>query len=76
MLASLSVVLVALLNLEKSPLFSASMVELTQPPRRANAGASDLLSSGGGEDEEAPGGIANMRVVNASKVGKYELYGS
>ncbi|CAM9868068.1 unnamed protein product, partial [Ectocarpus fasciculatus] len=53
-----------------SPLFSASMTELTKPPRRASNQDDDPLAGGegGGEDEEEAGGIANMRVVNASKV--------
>lgn len=55
---------------ENSPLFSASMIELTKAPSSAavaNSLACDPLS-GGGTDEEAAGGIANMRVVNAAKV--------
>lgn len=53
-----------------SPLFSASMTELTKPPRRASNQDDDPLAGaeGGGEDEEEAGGIANMRVINASKV--------
>lgn len=55
---------------QRSPLFSASMAELTKP-RKAASPSDDPLSgaTGGGEDEEEAGGIANMRVVNASKVG-------
>lgn len=45
-----------------SPLFSASMAELTKPPKCAVADAGDAL------DEEAPGGISNMRALTASKV--------
>ncbi|CAM9963332.1 unnamed protein product [Ectocarpus sp. 6 AP-2014] len=57
-------------RLTVSPLFSASMAELTKPPRRASNQDDDPLAGagGGGEDEEEAGGIANMRVVNASKV--------
>lgn len=46
------------------------MAELTKPPRRASNQDDDPLAGagGGGEDEEKAGGIANMRVVNASKV--------
>lgn len=46
------------------------MMELTKPQRTANPDNDDPLSGvpGGGEDEEEAGGIANMRVVNASKV--------
>ncbi|CAN0212521.1 unnamed protein product, partial [Ectocarpus sp. 8 AP-2014] len=46
------------------------MAELTKPPRRASNQDDDPLAGagGGGEDEEEAGGIANMRVVNASKV--------
>lgn len=47
------------------------MMELTKPPKRAVNQDDDPLSGGGGggeEDEEEAGGIANMRVVNASKV--------
>lgn len=52
-----------------SPLFAASMMELTKPPRSAAAGRNkDPLIGDGDDEEEAPGGIANMRVVNASKV--------
>lgn len=43
-------------------------MDLTKPPKRANAPGGDPLSGAAGEDEEAQGGIANMRVVNASKV--------
>lgn len=43
-------------------------MNLTKPPKRANAPGDDPLSGAAGEDEEAQGGIANMRVVNASKV--------
>lgn len=46
------------------------MMELTKPQRAAHPDDDDSLSgvNGGGEDEEEAGGIANMRVVNASKV--------
>lgn len=46
------------------------MAELTKPPRRVSNQDDDPLAGtgGGGEDEEEAGGIANMRVVNASKV--------
>ncbi|CAN0122777.1 unnamed protein product, partial [Ectocarpus sp. 4 AP-2014] len=57
-------------RLTVSPLFSASMAKLTKPPRRVSNQDDDPLAGagGGGEDEEEAGGIANMRVVNASKV--------
>lgn len=46
------------------------MTELTKA--RSSAAAANSLAgdplSGGGTDEEAAGGIANMRVVNAAKV--------
>lgn len=51
-----------------SPLFTAAMMELTKLPKRAKTPGGDPLSGAEGEDEEAQGGIANMRVVNASKV--------
>lgn len=45
------------------------MMELTKPSRSAAAGRNkDSLNGDGDDEEEAPGGIANMRVVNASKV--------
>ena len=54
---------------ECSPLFSASMMELTKPRKAANQDDDPLSGgAGGAEDEEEAGGIANMRVVNASKV--------
>lgn len=55
-------------TVEISPLFSASMMELTKQPKDAALLASDPMSGGGGEDTDSPGGIANTRVVNASKV--------
>lgn len=55
---------------QRSPLFSASMMELTKPPKVATNKDEDPLSGpgGAGGDEEEAGGIVNMRVVNASKV--------
>ena len=44
------------------------MMELTKPPKNPAGRSVDPLSGGGDDEEEAPGGIANMRVVNASKV--------
>lgn len=45
------------------------MMELTKAPKDSAAAVNDPLSGEGAEDdEEAAGGIANMRVVNASKV--------
>lgn len=45
------------------------MMELTKPQRAAILDDDPLSGvAGGGEDEEEGGGIANMRVVNASKV--------
>lgn len=58
-------------GVEGSPLFSASMTELTKArpsAAAADALAGDPLSRGGGTDDEAVGGIANVRVINASKV--------
>ena len=43
-------------------------MELTKPPRSAAGRNNDPLNGGWDDEEEAPGGIANMRVVNASKV--------
>ena len=50
------------------------MLELTKPQRAARPDDDDPLSgvAGGGEDEEEAGGIANMRVVNASKVQQHD----
>lgn len=45
------------------------MVELTKPPKCAIVDAGDALD-GQGQDEEAPGGISNMRALTASKVRK------
>lgn len=60
----------AFLN-QHSPLFSASMMELTKPQRTAVQDDDPFSGvTGGGDDEEEAGGIANMRVVNASKVVK------
>jgi len=45
------------------------MMELTKPIKHTNQDEDPLSGGvGGGEDEEEAVGIANMRVVNASKV--------
>lgn len=45
------------------------MVELTKPPKCAVVDAGDAPDVAG-QDEEAPGGIGNMRALTASKVRK------